>query len=78
VRDLHLLIHTVALAASGIVLGFGIWQGADLWIVAKKMAAAYLASFCLAVLAVLAVRASVARKARTAAPAAPEGGPQAP
>jgi hypothetical protein len=55
-RDLHLLIHTVALAAAGLVLGVALWQGQGLWITAKKMAAAYLACFCLGVLAALALR----------------------
>ena len=41
------------LAAAGLVLGVALWQGQGLWITAKKMAAAYLACFCLGVLAAL-------------------------
>ena len=63
-RDLHLLIHTVALAAAGLVLGVALWQGQGLWLTAKKMAAAYLACFCLGVLAVLALRAAASNRDR--------------
>lgn len=68
-RDIHLLIHTVALAGSGLVLGIGLWQGTGVWITAKKMAAAYLACFCLGVVAALAWRA-VAAGRRSPRPAA--------
>ena len=59
-RDLHLLLHTIALAAAGLVLGVGLWQGAGVWVTAKKMAAAYLACFCLGVVVALAVHAVAA------------------
>ena len=75
-RDLHLLIHTVALAASGLVLGLALWQGQGLWLTAKKMAAAYLACFCLGVLAALAARSAAAARVRRDPPAQPEPGPE--
>jgi hypothetical protein len=64
VRDLHLLLHTVALAASGLVLGAGLWRGDGVWITAKKMAAAYLACFCLGVVAALVRHAAAAARSR--------------
>ena len=68
-RDLHLLIHTVALAAAGVVLGVALWQGSGIAVTAKKMAAAYLGFFCLGVVAALASRA-LSRRPQTAAAAA--------
>jgi len=77
VRDLHLLIHTFALAAAGLVLGVALWQGDGLWITAKKMAAAYLACFCLGVLAVLALRTVAPFRGAEDPVAAPEPGDEA-
>jgi hypothetical protein len=76
VRDLHLLIHTVALAVAGLVLGVALWQGQGLWLTAKKMAAAYLACFCLGVLAALALHTAAAGSNRREPAPQPDPGPE--
>ena len=50
------LIHTIALAATAVVLSVGLWRGWGLWAVGRRVALAYLAFFFLGALLALAVR----------------------